>query len=60
MAKTVRQESWLRVPAEEEAPEGVQALFDKADEKLGFVPNVLRVYAFGLATSSSGTRSTTS
>lgn len=37
--------SWLRVPAEEEAPAGVQELYDKANEKLGFVPNVLRVYA---------------
>ena len=45
MAKVGRQASWLRVPPEGDAPEGVQALFDKADEKLGFVPNVLRVYA---------------
>jgi uncharacterized peroxidase-related enzyme len=45
MAKTVRQESWLRVPAEAEVPAEVQPLFDKAVEKLGFVPNVLRVYA---------------
>jgi uncharacterized peroxidase-related enzyme len=37
--------SWLRVPAEEDAPAGVQELYDKANEKLGFVPNVLRVYA---------------
>jgi uncharacterized peroxidase-related enzyme len=37
--------SWLRVPAEAEAPAGVQELYDKANEKLGFVPNVLRVYA---------------
>ncbi len=45
MARAVRQASWLRVPPEEDAPDGVQALFDKANEKLGFVPNVLRVYA---------------
>ena len=45
MAKTVKRESWLRVPAEEDAPAEVQGLFDKANEKLGFVPNVLRVYA---------------
>ena len=45
MAKVVKQASWLRVPPEEDAPAGVQALFDKANEKLGFVPNVLRVYA---------------
>ena len=37
--------SWLRVPAEEDAPPGVKAMYDKADEKLGFVPNVLRVYS---------------
>jgi uncharacterized peroxidase-related enzyme len=37
--------SWLRVPADEDAPPGVKALNDKAIEKLGFVPNVLRVYA---------------
>ena len=45
MARAVRQESWLRVPSEDDAPAEVQALFDKANEKLGFVPNVLRVYA---------------
>ncbi|MGE5272302.1 MAG: peroxidase-related enzyme [Verrucomicrobiota bacterium] len=37
--------AWLRVPPEEDAPPGVKALNDKAIEKLGFVPNVLRVYA---------------
>jgi uncharacterized peroxidase-related enzyme len=37
--------SWLRIPAEADAPAGVQELYDKANEKLGFVPNVLRVYA---------------
>ena len=37
--------SWLRVPAQDEAPPGVKALFDKASERLGFLPNVLRVYA---------------
>jgi uncharacterized peroxidase-related enzyme len=45
MAKAVKQASWLRMPPEEDAPAEVQALFDKAVEKLGFVPNVLRVYA---------------
>jgi uncharacterized peroxidase-related enzyme len=45
VAKTVRQESWLRVPPAEDVPAEVRPLFDKADEKLGFVPNVLRVYA---------------
>jgi len=37
--------SWLRVPAEEEAPAGVLEMYEKANEKLGFIPNVLRVYA---------------
>jgi uncharacterized peroxidase-related enzyme len=37
--------AWLRVPPEEDATSGVKALNDKAIEKLGFVPNVLRVYA---------------
>jgi uncharacterized peroxidase-related enzyme len=41
----VKTPSWLRMPPEGDAPDGVQALFDKASEKLGFVPNVLRVYA---------------
>jgi len=45
MAKLRKQEAWLRVPPEGDAPPGVQALFDKANERLGFVPNVLRVYA---------------
>jgi uncharacterized peroxidase-related enzyme len=44
MAKVIRQPSWLRVPPQEDVPADVQPLFDKADEKLGFVPNVLRVY----------------
>jgi uncharacterized peroxidase-related enzyme len=37
--------SWLRVPAQDDAPPAVKELFDKASERLGFVPNVLRVYA---------------
>ena len=45
MAKALKQESWLRVPPAEDAPAEIQPLFDKANEKLGFVPNVLRVYA---------------
>jgi len=45
VARAVRQESWLRVPPEEDAPTEVKALFEKANEKLGFLPNVLRVYA---------------
>ncbi len=37
--------TWLRVPAEEELPAEVVALQEPSLEKLGFVPNVLRVYA---------------
>jgi uncharacterized peroxidase-related enzyme len=37
--------SWLRVPTLEELPEDVQALFAKAHDKLGFVPNVMRAWA---------------
>ena len=55
-----KQEAWLRVPPEGEAPPGVQAMFDKANERLGFVPNVLRVYALRPQHLGSGTPSTTS
>ena len=37
--------SWLRTPDESELPDDVQALFEQPREKLGFVPNVLRLYA---------------
>jgi uncharacterized peroxidase-related enzyme len=40
-----KREAWLRVPGEDEAPPGVAKLFGKAFERLGFIPNVLRVYA---------------
>jgi uncharacterized peroxidase-related enzyme len=40
-----KREAWLRVPTEEEAPAAVRELFDKASQRLGFVPNVLRIYA---------------
>jgi uncharacterized peroxidase-related enzyme len=36
---------WLDVPGADEAPEEVKELWAKPLEKLGFVPNVLRVYA---------------
>jgi uncharacterized peroxidase-related enzyme len=36
---------WLHVPGPDEVPEEVEALWAKPLEKLGFVPNVLRVYA---------------
>jgi uncharacterized peroxidase-related enzyme len=45
VAKVRKHDAWLRVPPEGDAPPGVQALFDKANERLGFVPNVLRIYA---------------
>ena len=38
--------SWYPVPDEAELPSGLQGLFAKARERLGFVPNVFRVYAF--------------
>ena len=45
MATVDKRVAWLRVPGEDEAPPAVAKLFDKASEKLGFIPNVLRVYA---------------
>ena len=38
--------SWFPVPAESELPEKLRGLFAKARENLGFVPNVLRVWAY--------------
>ena len=38
--------SWFPVPDESELPGDLQKLFAKARERLGFVPNVFRVYAF--------------
>ena len=35
----------LRVPAEDEVPDEVKELWTKPLEKLGFVPNVLRIFA---------------
>jgi uncharacterized peroxidase-related enzyme len=37
--------TWLRVPAEDELPQEVLDLWAPSLEKLGFVPNVLRLYA---------------
>lgn len=37
--------SWLEVPERGDLPEDVQALFAKAEEKLGHIPNVFRVFA---------------
>jgi uncharacterized peroxidase-related enzyme len=38
--------SWFPVPDEADLPDGLRGLFAKAREKLGFVPNVFRVWAF--------------
>src|SRR5436190_11718354 len=45
MAIETEQFCWLHVPSEEEVPPEVRELWAKPIEKLGFVPNVLRVYA---------------
>jgi uncharacterized peroxidase-related enzyme len=37
--------SWLEVPEREALPEEVRILFDKAEHKLGLIPNVFRVFA---------------
>src|SRR5450755_937501 len=38
--------SWFPVPDEAQLPDDLRALFAKARERLGYVPNVFRVYAF--------------
>ena len=38
--------SWFPVPDERELPSDLQRVFAKARERLGFVPNVFRVYAY--------------
>jgi uncharacterized peroxidase-related enzyme len=38
--------SWFPIPDEGELPSDLQRLFAKARERLGFVPNVFRVYSF--------------
>jgi len=38
--------SWFPVPDEAELPAELQGLFRAARERIGFVPNVFRVYAF--------------
>lgn len=37
--------TWLRVPSDEELPPAIHELWQPSLEKLGFVPNVLRLYA---------------
>jgi len=46
MAKVERRISRLPVPERDEVPEDVATLYAKAESKLGFIPNVLRVMAF--------------
>lgn len=38
--------SWFPVPAEDQLPENLQGLFKKLKQKIGFVPNVFRVYSY--------------
>jgi uncharacterized peroxidase-related enzyme len=38
--------SWFPVPAEDQIPDSIKGLFAKARERIGFVPNVFRTYAF--------------
>lgn len=38
--------SWFPVPDDDELPEDLQKLFAKARERIGFVPNVFRAYAW--------------
>lgn len=38
--------SWFPVPPEDELPDNLRSLFRKARERVGFVPNVFRVYSF--------------
>jgi uncharacterized peroxidase-related enzyme len=37
--------SWLRVPERSEVPQEVEALFQKFEHKVGFVPNVAKVFS---------------
>jgi uncharacterized peroxidase-related enzyme len=46
MTRTTDTGSWFPVPEEAELPADLRGLFAKARERLGFVPNVFRVYAF--------------
>ena len=38
--------SWFPVPDEADLPENLRGLFAKARQRVGFVPNVFRVYSF--------------
>ncbi len=38
--------SWFPVPDEDQMPDNLRGLFNKAREKIGFAPNVFRIYSF--------------
>jgi uncharacterized peroxidase-related enzyme len=46
IAQTDDTGSWFPVPDQADLPPDLRGLFTKARERLGFVPNVFRVYAF--------------
>ncbi|MEP7274505.1 MAG: peroxidase-related enzyme [Acidobacteriota bacterium] len=45
-AKQEERISWFPIPSEDQLPDNLQGLFRKARERIGFVPNVFRVYSF--------------
>ena len=46
MARVEQRLTWLDVPPEDEVPDEVKELWETPLERLGFVPNVMRAYAF--------------
>lgn len=38
--------SWFPVPSEDQLPDNLRGLFNEAKEKIGFMPNVFRIYSF--------------
>lgn len=40
-----RRIAWVRVPSKRSLPDDIQDLFGRAQEKLGIVPNVFRLFA---------------
>jgi uncharacterized peroxidase-related enzyme len=46
MATTTERISWFPVPDERDLPADLQGLFRAARERIGFVPNVFRTYAY--------------
>lgn len=45
-ANTEERISWFPVPNESDLPENLRGLFAKARQRVGFVPNVFRVYSY--------------